>query len=73
MHPAILGEITDVRLAERQREAAVARRVAQARRARTANSGATSWRTRMGTALVRAGETLAGPRGVTPRQIGGAR
>lgn len=51
MQPEIMGEVTNARLADRHREAAVARRVLAARRARatscrTARNGRPTWRSR---------------------------
>lgn len=72
MHPAILAEINDARLEERIREAEAAGRATLARRSRRRRSDH-RWRVRIGTALVRAGERLAGQPGVVPTHVGGAR
>lgn len=77
MHPAILAEITDVRLAERRREAERARHIAEFRREHARGGVTNRWRGRVGASLIAFGEAVAGPStagGVArPRQIGGAR
>ena len=60
MQPEIIGEVTNARLADRRREAALARRVLAARRAgatrqRVARNGRPTWRSRAAAAWTAVG------------------
>lgn len=71
MHPHIIGEIADVTIGERHREAERARLVASARRAARSTPGTSVLRRRLGARLIALGEAVAGSR-TRPSLVRGA-